>query len=115
MIKHGKVWGTTARIFGGSTVEVHRIEVQPGGYCSKHRHRAKSNQFFVECGKLQVLEWRDNGTVDSTDLGEGESMTVSPGVPHQFRTDVHCTAYEIYEVILDPEDIERETVGGRDA
>ena len=37
----GKVWGKTANIFSNPNFEVHRIEVNKGGYCSKHKHKYK--------------------------------------------------------------------------
>mgnify|MGYP000713293983 FL=1 len=41
----GKVWGKTANIFSNPNFEVHRIEVNKGGYCSKHKHKYKFNAF----------------------------------------------------------------------
>jgi len=110
---HGKVWGRTAHIFAGCNVEVHRIEVEPGGFCSKHRHRAKANLFFVESGELTVRIWRQGGgRIDETVLRRWQSCTVEPGVFHQFAAAEDTVAFEIYWVELDPGDILRETPGG---
>ena len=107
----GKIWGATRLIFSNDTTEVHRIDIKPGGYCSRHRHKSKSNMFFVELGQLEVLVWRD-GKPDTTILHEGEQTTVEAGVTHQFQADRACIAYEIYQVRIDPSDIDRETRGG---
>tara|TARA_Y100000034_G_scaffold21261_1_gene24479 strand:+ start:399 stop:746 length:348 start_codon:yes stop_codon:yes gene_type:complete len=110
----GKVWGNTAEIFSRNNVEVHRIEVVPGGFCSKHRHNSKFNAFFVESGELEISVWKgDYDLVDKTVLKDGGYTVVDPGEYHQFRTSVETVAYEIYWVTL-IKDIERESVGGID-
>ena len=37
-IRTGKIWGTTELIVARPTFAVHRIMIEPGGYCSIHRH-----------------------------------------------------------------------------
>ena len=39
--KQGKVWGQTQPLFNKNNVEIHRIETNKGGYCSKHKHEFK--------------------------------------------------------------------------
>ena len=110
----GKVWGNTAEIFSRNNVEVHRIEVVPGGFCSKHRHNSKFNAFFVESGALEVTVWKgEYDLVDKTILGGGDYTIVPPGEFHQFRATNPTVAYEIYWVTL-IKDIERDSVGGID-
>jgi mannose-6-phosphate isomerase-like protein (cupin superfamily) len=111
-MKAGKVWGTTERIFAMNNVEVHRITVVPGGYCSRHYHLHKSNLFFVESGKLVVEQWTKEGHCDRTILLPGERMVVPPGMVHKFECPVQTIAYEIYAVDLDPDDIVRHSTGG---
>lgn len=108
----GKVWGETALLFNGPNVELHRISVDPGGYCSKHRHATKFNGFFVESGTLTVTTWKKSGTVDVTELQHGDFMIAPPGEYHQFKTSDGCIAFELYWTQLDVSDIERENVGG---
>ena len=60
MNKQGKIWGETSPIFNKNNVEIHRIEIKKGGYCSKHKHEHKFNAFFVEKGKLQISVWKNN-------------------------------------------------------
>jgi len=42
-MKSGKIWGTTERIEANGVFEFHRIEIEAGGYCSKHLHKHKWN------------------------------------------------------------------------
>lgn len=112
-IKAGKVWGTTQPIFQSNNVEVHRIAIVPGGYCSKHKHLNKWNLFYIESGKLIVEVWREkSGLKDETEITAGETYAVRPGEFHRFRALTDVVAYEIYWVEIDPSDITRETVGG---
>jgi len=113
MKKQGKVWGETSRLFVGNNVEIHRIVGKKGGYCSKHRHGHKYNMFFCESGILKVTEWKEeSGTVDETTLKACDSCVIPPRSYHMFEIVEDCIAYEIYWVILDTDDIEREEPGG---
>lgn len=109
----GKVWGNTSEIFHGNNVEVHRIFVNKGGYCSKHYHAAKFNSFFIESGKLKVKIWKKNyDLVDETILEPRQMTTVRPGEYHLFEALEDTVAYEIYWVELRQDDIVRDNVGG---
>lgn len=111
MIKQGKIWGETTLFFDDSKVSIHYLKIKKNGYCSEHKHKYKSNIFFVIKGRLQVDIWRD-GTVDKTILQEGDRHEVLPGIFHRFKalTDVECL--EVYEAKLRGEDIERRIEGG---
>jgi len=114
--KQGKVWGTTQNILGKNNVSIHRIEIQPGGYCSKHKHEHKWNAFYVESGTLTVKVWKnDYDLVDSILLEEGEGIHIKPGEHHQFINNdtEESIVYEIYWTELDESDISRESVGGK--
>ena len=108
----GKVWGKTSCLFSKSNVEVHRIEANKGGYCSKHSHRSKWNQFYVESGELRVSIYKSGELVDSTDLTGGMTTSVAPGEVHQFEALKDTVAYEIYWTELEPADISRLDIGG---
>ena len=111
MAKQGKIWGTTQEIFNNGIVSINYLKIMKGGYCSEHRHKKKSNLFFVITGNLKIEIWQSNSTKDETVLWPGEMATIESGVWHRFKalTDVECL--EIYEVKLF-EDIERRTTGG---
>lgn len=112
-MKAGKVWGKTEAIFARNNVEIHRIEVEKGGYCSKHRHDHKWNMFFVESGELEVVVWKGDDSHDSTLLLSGDNTAVPPGESHQFRAVTDVIAYEVYWTELNTNDIVRETIGGK--
>lgn len=114
-IVRGKIWGNTSTLFAKNNVEMARIEVKPGGYCSEHCHQYKYNLFFVESGELEVIIFRNDADTtieDVTTLKAGESTFVEPGLYHKFRAVKETIAYEIYWVEIDPQDIQRNSVGG---
>lgn len=113
---NGKIWGATERIFDKNNVEIHRIVVKPGGFCSKHKHDHKFNMFFVESGSLHVEVFQnDYDLVDTTILQAGDATSVAPGVYHRFVATEHAVVYEIYWTELSASDIVREDVGGVNA
>jgi len=108
---HGKSWGATQLIFATPNVEVHRIEIVPGGYCSEHFHKAKVNRFYVESGRLDILVW--HGTEpDVTHLAAGQMTDVAPGLWHMFKARSAVVAWEIYWAESIASDIERRGIGG---
>ena len=113
MAKQGKVWGETEEIFRNGHVSVNYLQIKKGGYCSEHKHRMKSNLFFVLSGNLRVTSWMGGKMFeDEVVLGPGESTEILPGIYHKFTalTDVECI--ETYETALLDPDIERRTHGG---
>lgn len=114
-MKFNKIWGSTIPIFTKNNTEIHRIEIVPLGFCSKHSHRFKYNMFYIESGKLEVRQWqKDSELIDRTILSTGEQTIVSPGILHQFYALEKTIAYEVYWTALEGEDIVRETTGGID-
>ncbi len=112
MDKQGKVWGETLRLFDKNNVIVNRIAVKKSTQCSRHRHKHKSNYFFVESGLLLVRVWKSSyDLIDDTTLGPGDSCIVPPGEYHQFIALKDTKALEIYWVELDDDDIERDGCG----
>ena len=116
-MKSGKVWGSTTELLKTSFVEFHRIVVQTGFRCSKHKHEHKWNAFYVESGTLEVHVFKsDYGLEDVTTLTAGDFMTIRPGEYHYFvgktPLDGHVVAFEIYYPEPLSEDIIRENVGG---
>ena len=113
-IKSGKVWGMTELIHANHALEFHRIKVDAGTFCSKHKHAHKWNGFFVVSGSLKIKVWKTNyDLVDETILSAGDFTAVAPGEYHQFEAAENCVAFELYWAAeLDCADIQRETVGG---
>lgn len=93
----GKVWGKTQELFFKNNVEISRIEIDKGGYSSKHLHKYKYNAFYIESGKLKITTWKnDYDLVDVVILGKGEMTVVSPGEYHNFECLEPTICYEIY-------------------
>ena len=108
----GKIWGMTENVFSNHNFEFHRIEVEKGGFCSKHKHIHKYNGFFVEKGKLIVSVWKSGyDLVDKTEIGSGQFHVVPPQEYHQFEALADTLAFELYWATLFHDDIERESVG----
>ena len=109
----GKIWGKTQDIFKNPNFELHRIEINKGGYCSKHKHTYKFNAFYIEKGKLKISIYQtDYDLVDDTIAITGDLSIAEPGLYHKFEALEDTICYEIYWVELDTNDIERESVGG---
>ncbi len=109
----GKIWGATENVFTNHNFEFHRIKVNKGGFCSKHKHVHKYNGFFVEKGKLIVSVWKSGyDLVDKTEINSGQFHIVPPGEYHQFEAPEDTIAFELYWAGFDPNDIERENHGG---
>jgi len=113
MFKKSKIWGLTEELFCKNNVEIHRIEIKKGGYCSRHLHKSKFNMFFVESGVLEIrAKENDSNIVNSTVLSAGDMTTVEPEKTHMFLAKEETIAFEIYWVDLVKDDIVRENVGG---
>ena len=113
MNKQGKIWGTTELLFCQNNIQVHRLEIKAGGYCSQHKHVVKYNKFYVESGEITIEVWNEHAShVDETHLCAGECSTIEPGEYHRFTADKDSVVYEMYWVELWSDDIVREAVGG---
>lgn len=116
MDKSGKYWGLTRRVFYQNNVEMHYMEITPGGYCSEHFHQMKFNRFVVLSGKLRVETWKSGELEDPdlVDLNSFDEYTIKPGIVHKFNnvSSSVCKALEIYWTELCPDDIKRRTIGG---
>lgn len=116
MQKDGKVWGETSLLWKTPLIEVHKIEVKPGGFCSWHKHRHKANAFIVHEGAI-TIEIRKEAypLTDATVLRKGDFTIVRPGEEHRFVAGmVPATVFEIYCPEPLSEDIVRSDVGGID-
>jgi len=109
----GKSWGQTELIFQNDIMEVHRIEIKEGGYCSLHKHDMKWNMFYVEKGLLRIeIHKNDYKLIDKTTLATGQKTTVKPGEWHKFHAINDTVAYEIYYTGSLSDDIIRKDHGG---
>ena len=123
----GKVWGSTKPLLQTPAIEIHRIKVKEGGYCSKHTHQSKINTFYVLSGVLQISRWKNyvhevgkiiqagydqHQMVDKTKLYHDEICIVPAGEPHMFTALEDTVALEIYWAELNHNDIHRDLIGG---
>ena len=112
-MRQGKVWGQTELVLSNGSLSIHALSILPGGFCSEHRHKAKTNLFYVLSGELEITIWCGSGQIDRTLLGPGQSSFVPAGVWHKFRALRATQAIEIYESRLEEGDIERRSGGGK--
>jgi mannose-6-phosphate isomerase-like protein (cupin superfamily) len=113
-VKQEKAWGTTEALLRNPFVHVHRIHVKKGGFCSIHKHDARSNMFIVVKGVLTVkLHNADGSMVHEGRLHPGDMVAVPPGEFHSFEAVTDVEAFEVYwpEEVRD-EDITRLNEGG---
>jgi len=110
--KKGKIWGWTQPLFKNGSVEIHSIFVKSGGYCSRHKHQTRTNQFFIISGRLAVALWEARDQIDITILEAGDQTTVPIGQDHLFMALENTQAIEIYEARCMAEDIDRKWQGG---
>ena len=93
----GKIWGETQALFQKPDFELHRIEVNEGGFCSTHKHNNKFNAFYVESGELKVnIHQIDYGLKDETLMKKGDLTIVKPGLYHSFEAMKDTVCFEIY-------------------
>ena len=108
----GNIWCRTEPLLQSAAIEIHRIKVDLGGYCSQHKHQSKINAFYVITGELEIKRWKDYGLCDSTHLFSGDMSIVPAGEMHMFMAHQETEALEIYWTELNHNDIQRENVGG---
>jgi len=109
----GKIWGNTHDVFARNDVSVKLVHLDKGKRCSKHRHLHKHNLFYLVSGIMRIKVWKkDYDLCDETVLYPDQVCVVPPGEFHLFEALQDCVALEVYYVVLNEGDIERETVGG---
>jgi mannose-6-phosphate isomerase-like protein (cupin superfamily) len=103
-----KTWGQRIKLHEDDLSETCYLILNPRQRCSFHNHDAKANFFYVIDGKLTVTtEWGE------VTLGPNESFTVFPPDKHEFSTGKLPTKIiEVAFVRLNPEDINRDNIGG---
>lgn len=112
-----KIWGERRRVHLDCLTEIDLLRVKKDSFCSTHTHAYKSNKFVVVEGKVKVETER--GTVI---LNPGSSWEVNPPVKHRFYALEDSVMIEIAYITtaqwntsgeIDPDDINRESQGGR--
>jgi len=108
-----KPWGWTTPVARELEYHIDRIEVDPGGYCSVHKHERKANVFHVIGGGILYVRQfsAQGGSIAAMHITPGRSFVVPAGEWHQFYAQNGAVALEVYmptaERFLLVDDIER--------
>ena len=113
MDKQGKVWGETTEIFNLGLVSGHYLTIYAGGHSSIHKHKHKSNLFYVISGKIRITQEKDS-LEDVTIVKEGQTCIIKPGTWHRFKAIETSQVIEVYFTLPLAHDIERRDQGGID-
>lgn len=106
-----KVWGDRRRIHLDDKNEIDLLYIKKDTFCSTHNHKDKINKFIVVSGKVRI-----ETEFGSVILKENESWVSMPPQKHRFCAEVDSVMIEIAYVeegLIDPDDINRESQGGR--
>jgi len=103
-----KTWGEKENLFQNDLCEVSILHLLPNQRCSWHRHQCKWNQFYVIKGEVFIkTEW------GVAIIERGQIFTTAPMEFHEFQTgEKSAILLEIMYVKYDPNDIDREILGG---
>lgn len=105
---HG-TWGERLQTFSWDGGLVTLLWLLPNQRCSYHSHKQNWNRFICVSGCLGVKT--DKGHI--TKITSKQMFEVEPGVMHEFQTyDEPTIIQEIAYVTYDPEDIQRDILGG---
>jgi len=106
-----KIWGERRRIHLDEKNEIDLLYLKQDTFCSTHTHKAKSNKFIVIKGKVRV-----ETEFGHLDLTKNTPWTVHPPMKHRFvalEDSIMIEIAYVKEGQIDPEDIQRESQGGR--
>lgn len=106
-----KIWGERRRILLTDRTEIDLLYLKANSFCSTHRHKDKSNLFYVVKGEVRIETEFGNKV-----LKANECWTVKPPLTHRFVPLTDGIMIEIAYVDkgkIDPDDIERFSQGGR--
>ena len=99
-----KPWGWSQEVYRDELTRVVRIHVEPGGFCSVHKHERQHNQFVILSGELNLYSsetwdgikyWESQKPWSIHDTIE-QGWFAGSGVYHQFDSPTGCEALEIY-------------------
>ena len=112
-------YGKWQRLYVDGRVELRKIEIAAGGFCSWHYHDTKHNWLFVADGVLLVhTERSDKWDAQTQKISSGQPGAWLPdGVRHQFEAETDVVAYEfsmsLQGMMMDPDEIHRLSEAGK--
>jgi mannose-6-phosphate isomerase-like protein (cupin superfamily) len=91
-----KIWGVTRCTFQSETTLIFHASIKAGGFCSKHHHEGRYNDFYVVHGALLVLFYKSaEDTLPKIRLVESGQRIVAP--PHRWHRFYALTPVELIE------------------
>lgn len=99
-----KPWGWSQEVYRDELTRVVRIHVEPGGFCSVHKHERQSNEFVILSGRLYLYsssswngidDWNKQKPWNNHDIPE-MGWFVEAGKFHQFYSPDGFEALEVY-------------------
>lgn len=103
-----KIWGERRRILLNDLVEIDHLIIKKDTYCSWHKHAHKSNKFYVISGKLKIKTELGETVLNPNDVFDVHAPTM-----HQFIALEDTVLIECAYLKIDPNDIIRESLGGK--
>ncbi len=106
-----KIWGKKIRIHLDDKNEIDLLYLKKDTFCSTHKHKTKHNKFIVVSGQVKIES--DLGNIL---LNANDSWTVLAPIKHRFLALEDSVMIEIAfveEGKIYPNDIERESLGGK--
>ena len=106
-----KIWGERRRIHLDDKNEIDLLYLKKDTFCSTHFHSEKINKFYVVSGCVRI-----ETEFGSCVLTANHSWVARPPLKHRFCAEVDSVMIEMASVEkgkIDPEDINRESQGGK--
>ena len=106
-----KVWGERRRILLTDRCEIDLLYLKKDTFCSRHKHKSKTNKFVVVKGKIKIETEFGNKI-----LTKNQSFEVKPPLIHRFVALKNSIVVElaiVKEGFVKPDDILRIRQGGR--
>lgn len=100
-----KPWGWSQEVYRDELTRVVRIHVEPGGFCSVHKHERQDNEFVLLSGELKLYSsscwsgiehWERNRPYSAHAEYDLNEYYASHNWLHQFMSPTGCEALEIY-------------------
>lgn len=106
-----KIWGERNRVLLNNQTEIDLLYLKGKTFCSTHTHKEKANKFILISGQVTI-----ETEFGKKELDLGIPFTVLAPMKHRFVVFEDSTMLEIAFVDkgkIDPNDINRESLGGR--
>ncbi len=106
-----KCWGERRRILLDSKNEVDLLYLKKDTFCSTHTHKYKNNKFIVISGQVRIESDFGHALLNAND-----TWTVHAPRKHRFvalEDSVMIEIAYVKEGDINPEDIDRESLGGK--